>query len=192
MSHSTFQSPSVFLAAADEVTRQRCVCALQAAITGGVSSPLQSIASTVALTRDLFSIRSLAAVTSVFAALGISACDPALEPAIRSKISLLKHFQFDASELRAGGFDAATLKYAGFTAEELALPYGLDLPALLALGYDAAALRGAGFSTEDAINGGYPEVTAVSVARARNFHAHPEQWTLLLAGDTRPHCLYRT
>jgi hypothetical protein len=65
------QAPNdVFLAAADDVTRQRCVRAIQAASSGGRFSSLQDIASAVLLTRDLIGMQSLPAVNAVLAALG--------------------------------------------------------------------------------------------------------------------------
>ena len=68
------QAPKdVCLAAADDVTRQRCLRAIQAASAGGGSSSLQDIASAVAVTRDLIGMQSLPAVNAVLAALGKAA-----------------------------------------------------------------------------------------------------------------------
>ena len=86
------QAPKdVCLAAADDVTRQRCVRAIQAASAGGCSSSLQDIASAVALTRDLIKMQSLPAVNAVLAALGK-----------------------DAAALKAAGFDLSSLVKKGF------------------------------------------------------------------------------
>ena len=60
----------VFLAAADDVTRQRCVRIIEAASAGGASSSLPDIAASAALTPGLFMMRSLPAVNAVLAALG--------------------------------------------------------------------------------------------------------------------------
>ena len=59
------------LAAADDVTRRRCVRIIEAASAGGASSSLPNIASSAALTPGLFMMRSLPAVNAVLAALGI-------------------------------------------------------------------------------------------------------------------------
>ena len=66
----------------------------------------QDIAATVALTRDLFRMRSVPAVTVVLAALGVALSQPSLQ-ADNFNFSLLKQFEFGAPELKAGGFDAS-------------------------------------------------------------------------------------
>ena len=82
------------LAAADDVTRQRCMRIIQAASAG--ASPLQDIASAAALTRDLFGMQNLPAVNAVHAALG------------RAAVKGL-----DVKSLKAAGFDAAACAAAG-------------------------------------------------------------------------------
>jgi len=157
------QAPEITLAAVDEVTRQRCVRIIQAASAKGISPSLHSIASSVALTSDMFSMKSAAAVAAVLAALRLTMNDPSLE----IHFLLFKHFQFDPAELKAVGFDAATLKAAGFAAAQIMLLYGLDLAGLLRLRYDAEALNAIGVSTAELINGCYPEKTEVSMHHAR-------------------------
>ena len=126
------QAPKdVCLAAADDVTRQRCVRAIQAASAGGGCSSLQDIASSVAVTRDLIGMQSLPAVNAVLAALGKAA-------AKGLDANSLKGAGFDASSLVKAGFDAAALKKAGF-----------DCNSLVKAGCDAASLKGAGFSIRD-------------------------------------------
>ena len=136
MSHAPSQAPKgVFLAAADDVTRQRCVRAIQAASAGGGCSSLQDIASAVALTRDLIKMQSLPAVNAVLAALGKAAAKG-----------------LDANSLKKAGFDLSSLVKAGF-----------DLSSLVKAGFDAAALKGAGFSIRDiAFEGGSPDYCVVS------------------------------
>ena len=136
MSHAPSQAPKgVFLAAADDVTRQRCVRAIQAASAGGGCSSLQDIASAVALTRDLIKMQSLPAVNAVLAALGKAAAKG-----------------LDANSLKKAGFDLSSLVRAGF-----------DLSSLVKAGFDAAALKGAGFSLRDiAFEGGSPDYCVVS------------------------------
>ena len=146
MSHAPSQAPKgVFLAAADDVTRQRCVRAIQAASAGGGCSSLQDIASAVALTRDLIKMQSLPAVNAVLAALGKAA-------AKGLDANSLKDAGLDLSSLVKAGFDAAALKGAGF-----------DCSSLVKAGFDAAALKGAGFSIRDiAFEGGSPDYCVVS------------------------------
>ena len=87
------QAPKdVCLAAADDVTRQRCVCAIQAASAGGGCSSLQDIASSVAVTRDLIGMQSLPAVNAVLAALGKAAAKG-----------------LDTNSLKDAGFDEAVI-----------------------------------------------------------------------------------
>ena len=136
------QAPKdVCLAAADDVTRQRCVRAIQAASAGGGCSSLQDIASSVALSRDLIGMQSLPAVNAVLAALGKAA-------AKGLDANSLKGAGFDASSLVKAGFDAAALKKAGFDCNSL-VKAGFDCSSLAKAGFDAAALRGAGFSVRD-------------------------------------------
>jgi hypothetical protein len=157
---------------------------IQAASAKGISPSLHSIASSVALTSDMFSMKSAAAVAAVLAALRLTVNDPSLE----IHFLLFKHFQFDPAELKAVGFDAATLKAAGFAAAQIMLLYGLDLAGLLSLRYDVEALNAAGFSTAELINGCYPEKTEVSSmhhahARATAAHAHTRSRICFIEDD---------
>ena len=112
------QAPKdVYLAAADDVTRQRCVRAIQAASAGGGVSSLQDIASSLALTLDLIGIQSLPAVNAVLAALGKD--EAALKKA-GFDLASLKGAGFDCSSLVRAGFDAAALKGAGFSIRDIA------------------------------------------------------------------------
>jgi hypothetical protein len=111
-------SRDVFLAADDDITRQRCLQIMQIACAGDTSSTLQSIASTAALTRNLFCLKSVAAITAVFAALRVDMNDSSLR-AVNFDFSLLKEFQFEARDLRTVGFNCADLQDAGFNAREL-------------------------------------------------------------------------
>ncbi len=93
------QFQSLFLAAADDETRQRCVRALQAATSRTMYTSMQELASAVAITPDLIGMRNMPAVNSVLVSLGKSATN---------------------------GFDAKSLKVAGLTAKELrAAGFGL-------------------------------------------------------------------
>ena len=85
----------MFLAAADDVTRQRCVRIIEAASAGGASS-LPDIASSAALTPGLLMMRSVRAVNAVLAALD--------RPAVKA---------LDAQTLKAAGFDLAAFRAAG-------------------------------------------------------------------------------
>ena len=124
----------VCLAAADDVTRQRCMRIIQAASAG--ASSLQDIALAVALTPGLGDMKSVAAVKAVFAALG---CD----------WSAIRTGGFTAAEARAAGYDAAVfraagcswadVKTAGFTAAE-ARAAGCDVKSAQAAGYDVLSL----------------------------------------------------
>ena len=107
------QAPrDVCLSAADDVTRQRCVRAIQAASAGGGCSSLQDIASAVALSRDLIGMQSLSAVNAVLAALGKAA-------AKGLDANSLKDAGFDCSSLVRAGFDAAALKGLGFSTRDI-------------------------------------------------------------------------
>ena len=127
------------LAAADDVTRQRCVHVINAARAGATSSSLRDIASSAALTPDLFMMRSLLAVNAVLAALG--------RPAVGG---------LDVQSLTAAGCDLLTLKAAGFTAAQVkaegfdvvsAHSTGYHLLSLVAaFGYEAVATTGCDMS----------------------------------------------
>ena len=90
----------VYLAAADDVTRQRCMRAIRAASAG--ASSLQDIASAAALTPGLRDMKSVAAVKAVIAALGIAFDHPSLKAA-----------GCDPPSLKNGGCDAAAFRAAG-------------------------------------------------------------------------------
>ena len=99
------------LAAADDVTRQRCMRIIQAASAG--ASPLQDIASAAALTPGLVDLKSVAAVKAVFAVLG---CD----------WSAIRTGGFTAAEARAAGCDLKTAQAAGYDLLSLLEAYGYD------------------------------------------------------------------
>ncbi len=83
---------SVFLAAEDEASQQRCVHALGAAISGDSGAFMKDVASTVAFTRHLIGMQNLSTFNHVAALLGKAA---------------------------ASGLDAKCLKQAGFGPKEL-------------------------------------------------------------------------
>jgi len=113
------QAPrDLLLAADDEVTRQRCLRIMQAACADSISTTLQSIASAAALTRNLFCMKSAAAVTAVLSALSVGMNEVSFN-AINFNLALLKEFQFEARDLRAAGFNLADMQAAGFNAREL-------------------------------------------------------------------------
>ena len=99
------------LAAADDVTRQRCMRIIQAASAG--ASPLQDMASAAALTRDLLDMKSLPALQAVFAALRCSWAD-------------IKSAGFTMAEVKAAGCDAASAKAAGHEEDLLLAVFGLE------------------------------------------------------------------
>ena len=117
----------VCLAAADDVTRQRCVRIIEAASAGGASSSLPDIASSAALTRGLLDMKSLAAVKAVLAALDVA---------------------IDHPSLKAVGFDLPSLKAAGFSSAAALKSAGCSFSALVLAGFSAAELTEAGFSSE--------------------------------------------
>jgi hypothetical protein len=85
------------LAAADDVTRQRCVRVIQAASAGGASSSLHHIASAAALTGELLKMKRLPAFKAVINALGVSMSDPCLKAAVGYDVlSLITGFGYDA------------------------------------------------------------------------------------------------
>ena len=92
------------LAAADDVTRQRCVRIIEAASELGGASSLHDIASSVALTRSLIDMKSLDAVKAVQAALGVAMDHPLLHFYLPS---LLVEFGYDA--VAAAGFDVSCI-----------------------------------------------------------------------------------
>jgi hypothetical protein len=101
----------VCLAAADDVTRQRCLRIIEAA-SASWASPLD-IAASAALTPGLFMLRSLPAANAVLAALGkpaVAALDaPSLDAAgWHVDVPLLLEFGYDA--VAAAGFDVSFFK----------------------------------------------------------------------------------
>ncbi len=134
----------VVLAAADNVTQQRCMRAIQAASVGAYS-PLQDIASAVALTRDLFNMQNLSAVNAVLAALGRAAVKGL-------DVTSLKAAGFDAAACAAAGCSWADMKTAGFTAMEVKYA-GCDITCAKAAGYNGDSIFEA-FTLEAAIAAG--------------------------------------
>jgi hypothetical protein len=132
----------VCLAAADDVTRQRCVRIIEAA---SASSSLLDIASSAALTPGLFMMRSVRAVNAVLAALGRPAVGGLDVPSLKAagcNSAVCRAAGYDCSSIRAAGFSAAEVKAAGcdllFTQAG-----GYDLISLvLAYGYDAVKAAG--------------------------------------------------
>jgi hypothetical protein len=152
----------VVLAAADDVTRQRCMRAIQAA-SAGACSPLQDIASAVALTRDLLDMQSLPAIKAVLDALGIAMSDASLK-AVGLDPTSLKAAGFDITAFRTAGCDWATIKAAGFTASEAkaagydatsAIHAGYEVHSLVAAGFNAAALKAAGCGFSALVSAGF-------------------------------------
>ncbi len=149
----------VCLAAADDVTRQRCVRIIEAA---SVSSSLLDIASSAALTRGLLDMKSLSAVKAVLAALGVAMDHPSLK-AVGYDLPSLKAAGFDLAAFRAAGYDWLTVNTAGFSATEAkaagcdpasARAGGYDLISLVvAYGYDAVAAAGVDVSFFKAFKG---------------------------------------
>ncbi len=119
------------LAAADDVTRQRCMRIIQAA-SAGASSPLQDMASAVALTRDLAGMQNLSAVNAVLSALGRAAVKGL-------DVTSLKAAGFDAAACAAAGCSWTDVKTAGFTAAE-AKAAGCDITCAKTAGYDVMSL----------------------------------------------------
>lgn len=145
-------SKDVVLAAEDEVTRQRCMRIIEAA--GTDASPLQNIASAMALTRDLLDMNCLSAIKAVLTALGVPMSDPSLN-SVGLDLPSLKAAGFDAAAFVSCEYDWATIKRAGFSVAEVkaagcnaasAIGAGYDLPSLKAGGFNATTLKLAGCS----------------------------------------------
>jgi len=115
------------LAAADEITRHRCMRIIRAA-SAGTSSMLQDIASAAALTPCLFGMRDLSAVNAVLAALGKAAVEGL-------DTLFLKRAGFTAAEAKAAGCDFASAKAAGYDEWSLIELFGYD--AMIASGCNA-------------------------------------------------------
>ncbi len=125
----------VCLAAADDVTRQRCLRIIEAA---SASSSLPNIALSAALTRGLLHMKSLAAVKAVLAALGVAMDHPSLK-AVGYDPPSLKAAGFDLAAFRAAGCDWSTIRTAGFSAAE-AKAAGCDPATARAAGYFSFSL----------------------------------------------------
>ena len=152
----------VVLAAADDVTRQRCMRIIQAA-SAGASSPLQDIASAVSLTRDLLDMKSLPAIKAVLAVLDVAMSSPSLK-AVSLDLPSLKAAGFDAAAFKAAGYECLAMKVAGFTAAQVksagcdaasAMAAGYDLPSLKTAGYGAAALKSVGYVFSALVTAGF-------------------------------------
>jgi hypothetical protein len=89
-----------YIAAADDVTRRRCVRVIQAASAGDASSSLHHIASAAALTAELLKMKSLPAVNAVMAALG-----KAEVGGLDDVLSLIVDFGYDA--VASSGYDVS-------------------------------------------------------------------------------------
>jgi hypothetical protein len=117
---------AVYLAAADDVTRQRCVSIIEAA---SASSSLLDIASSAALTPSLLTMRSVRAVNAVLAALGRPAVVGLDVPSLKTA-----GFSFYAAEAKAAGCNPASAEAAGYDVPSLVVAYGYD--AVAAAGVD--------------------------------------------------------
>ena len=117
----------VVLAAADEVTRHRCMRIIRAA-SAGTSSMLQDIASAAALTPCLLGMQDLSAVNAVLAALGKTAVKGL---GFRS----LKLAGFTEVEAKAAGCDFASARAVGYDEWSLIEVFGYD--AMIASGCNA-------------------------------------------------------
>ncbi len=140
----------VCLAAANDVTRQRCVHIIRAASASSFES-LSDIASSAALTPGLFMMRSVRAVNAVLAALGRPAvggldapslkaagCNVAVCRTARCDWSSIRAAGFSAAEAKAAGCDPASAKTAGYDMISLVLVYGYD--AVAAAGVDVSCI----------------------------------------------------
>ena len=135
------------LAAADDVTRQRCMRIIRTASAVAASSSLHNIASAAALTPELFLMRSLPAVTAVVAALGKAAVGGLDLPALRAagvKVECIAE-GIDLCSLIAAGFTSKDVKEAKVGVRRL-IDDGCDACQIKDLGItvDAAAFRAAG------------------------------------------------
>ncbi len=134
------------LAAADDVTRQRCVRIIEAASQGGVSFSPRDIASSAALTPGLFIMRSVPAANAVLAALGRPAVGGLDAPSLKAAgfdCVMCRSAGCDWSTIRAAGFSAAEAKAAGCDPASGQAAGYYDTPALLLVfGYDAVAAAG--------------------------------------------------
>jgi hypothetical protein len=164
-SYDRFQAPkNLFLAACDADTCQRCIRVIQAA-SDGVASPLQDVAVTLALTRDLMSTKSVDRIKAVLTILGINMIDSSLK-AFGFDLPSIKAAGCDAAAFRTAGFNWATMKQAGFTPFELKVA-GCDIETAKSLEYDIGSLiLGFGFAAVVALGCDVSSVVLVS----RNTH----------------------
>jgi hypothetical protein len=147
---SSQAAKEVLLAAADDESRQRCMCMIQAASTS-TPSPLQDIALSVALVHDLLNMKSLPAIKAVFAALNVTLSDAFLKNVGLDPPSL-RAAGYDAAAFRAAGCSAADMKAAGFTLAEYQAA-GCDAVTAQSMGYDENSLMTA-FGLEAMISSG--------------------------------------
>ena len=107
------------------------------AASAGAASSLSDIASSAALTPDLFMMRSLVAVNAVLAALG--------RPAVGGlDVQSLTAAGVDLECCIAAGVDIQTIKTQGFTAHQVKAA-GCDFISMKAAGFNLPSLKAAGF-----------------------------------------------
>jgi len=127
----------VCLAAADDVTRQRCVRIIER--RRAPPPPCPTFASSAALTPGLLDMKSSAAVKAALAALGVAMDHPSVEGRGMCRPSrlrsLLKLQGLHVAAFRAAGCDWSTIRTAGFSAAE-AKAAGCDPASAHAAGYD--------------------------------------------------------
>ena len=123
----------MFLAAADEPTRQRCISIIEAASAGGVKCHLQNIASVVALSTDLIRVGSIDAINEISRKIPDSNWMDNMSP------EGLKKFGFDPMAIAASGVDWDRIRDARFTVVEFNAA-GCSLAAAMQAGYDVRSL----------------------------------------------------
>jgi hypothetical protein len=128
---------NLFLAASDDVTRQRCVRIIQAASTCSLSSHPQEIAPAAALSSDLLGMKSVKAIKTVLSALNVPWSH-----------AVLKAAGLDLHSLKAAGFSVGAFVYAGCNWEDVA-----------ALGFPLQEIKAAGCDIMTAKNAGYDELS---------------------------------
>jgi hypothetical protein len=126
----------VFLAAADESTRQRCISIIEAASAGSVQCRLQDIASVVALSTDLIRVGAINAVYNV-----VRYLEDGNYRGFADNMTPegLKKFGFDPMAIAASGVDWKRICDEGFTVDEFKAS-GCPLAAAILAGYDVRAL----------------------------------------------------
>lgn len=111
---SRSNADSVFLAAEDESSRQRCVRALGAAIAGDTGALMKDVASTAAFTPHLIGMKNLSTFNHVSVLLG--------KPAASGlDAKSLKHSGFGPKELEALGFRLWDIVDAGCIATDYSI-----------------------------------------------------------------------